>query len=97
MSVFPGRAQSATWLAVRKHINAKTAGCGAAGQSLLLAHDEFTKKPVLDETGRLIMIWAQAPYLEPAALWDGTSSGGLSMGKDVVGEESDCILCHFIV
>ena len=37
-----------------KHINSKNADYGAAEQYLLFEHDEFTMKPVLDETGRLI-------------------------------------------
>ena len=36
------------------HINSKNADYGAAEQYLLFEHDEFTMKPVLDETGRLI-------------------------------------------
>ena len=42
------------WLATLKHINSKNADYGAAEQYLLFEHDEFTMKPVLDETGRLI-------------------------------------------
>ena len=34
--------------------NSKNADYGAAEQYLLFEHDEFTMKPVLDETGRLI-------------------------------------------
>jgi len=41
-------------LATLKHINSKNADYGAAEQYLLFEHDEFTMKPVLDETGRLI-------------------------------------------
>ena len=41
-------------MATLKHINSKNADCGAAEQYLLFEHDEFTMKPVLDETGRLI-------------------------------------------
>ena len=43
-----------TRLATLKHINSKNADYGAAEQYLLFEHDEFTMKPVLDETGRLI-------------------------------------------
>ena len=41
-------------MATLKHINSKNADYGAAEQCLLFEHDEFTMKPVLDETGRLI-------------------------------------------
>ena len=41
-------------MATLKHINSKNADYGAAVQYLLFEHDEFTMKPVLDETGRLI-------------------------------------------
>ena len=41
-------------MATLKHINSKNADYGAAAQYLLFEHDEFTMKPVLDETGRLI-------------------------------------------
>ena len=41
-------------MATLKHINSKNADYGAAEQYLLFEHDEFTMKPVLDETGRLI-------------------------------------------
>ena len=41
-------------MATLKHINSKNADYGAAEQYLLYEHDEFTMKPVLDETGRLI-------------------------------------------
>ena len=41
-------------MATLKHINSKNADYGAAEQNLLFEHDEFTMKPVLDETGRLI-------------------------------------------
>ena len=41
-------------MATLKHINSKSADYGAAEQYLLFEHDEFTMKPVLDETGRLI-------------------------------------------
>ena len=41
-------------LATLKHINSKNADYGAAEQYLLFEHDEFTMKPVFDETGRLI-------------------------------------------
>ena len=43
-----------TRLATLKHINSKNADYGAAEQYLLFEHDEFTMKPVLDESGRLI-------------------------------------------
>ena len=41
-------------MATLKHIGSKNADYGAAEQYLLFEHDEFTMKPVLDETGRLI-------------------------------------------
>ena len=41
-------------MATLKHINSKNADYGAAEQYLLFEPDEFTVKPVLDETGRLI-------------------------------------------
>ena len=41
-------------MATLKHINSKNADYGATEQYLLFEHDEFTMKPVLDETGRLI-------------------------------------------
>ena len=41
-------------MATLKHINSKNADYGAAEQYLLFEHDEFTMKPVLNETGRLI-------------------------------------------
>ena len=41
-------------MATLKHINSKNADYGAAEQYLLFEHDEFTMKPVLDETGRLV-------------------------------------------
>ena len=41
-------------MATLEHINSKNADYGAAEQYLLFEHDEFTMKPVLDETGRLI-------------------------------------------
>ena len=41
-------------MATLQHINSKNADYGAAEQYLLFEHDEFTMKPVLDETGRLI-------------------------------------------
>ena len=40
-------------MATLKHINSKNADYGAAEQYLLFEHDEFTMKPILDETGRL--------------------------------------------
>ena len=63
-------------MATLKHINSKNADYGAAEQYLLFEHDEFTMKPVLDETGRLIpvsythldvykrQIWYEAPEHE---------------------------------
>lgn len=42
-------------MATLKHINSKNADYGAAEQYLLFEHDEFTMKPVLDETGRLTL------------------------------------------
>ena len=42
-------------MATLKHINSKNADYGAAEQYLLFEHDEFTMKPVLDETGRLMI------------------------------------------
>ena len=42
-------------MATLKHINSKNADYGAAEQYLLFEHDEFTMKPVLDETGRLML------------------------------------------
>ena len=42
-------------MATLKHINSKNADYGAAEQYLLFEHDEFTMKPVLDESGRLIL------------------------------------------
>jgi len=41
-------------LATFKHISSKNADYGAAEAYLTFEHDEFTMKPVLDETGRLI-------------------------------------------
>ena len=41
-------------MATLKHINSKNADYGASEQYLLFEHDEFTMKPVLDETGRLM-------------------------------------------
>ena len=41
-------------MCIRDSINSKNADYGAAEQYLLFEHDEFTMKPVLDETGRLI-------------------------------------------
>ena len=41
-------------MATLKQINSKNADYGAAEQYLLFEPDEFTMKPVLDETGRLI-------------------------------------------
>ena len=41
-------------MAILKHISSKNADYGAAEQYLLFQHDEFTMKPVLDESGRLI-------------------------------------------
>ncbi len=42
-------------LATFKHISSKNADYGAAEQYLTFEHDEFTMKPTLDETGRLIL------------------------------------------
>ena len=41
-------------MAILKHFSSKNADYGAAEKYLLFQHDEFTIKPVLDETGRLI-------------------------------------------
>ena len=41
-------------MATFKHISFKNADYGAAEQYLTFEHDEFTMKPTLDETGRLI-------------------------------------------
>jgi Relaxase/Mobilisation nuclease domain. len=41
-------------LATLKHLGSKNADYGAAEAYLTFEHDEFTMKPVLDETGRLI-------------------------------------------
>ena len=41
-------------LATFKHLSSKNADYGAAEKYLLFEHDEFTNKPVLDESGRLI-------------------------------------------
>ena len=41
-------------LATFKHLSSKKADYGAAEKYLLFEHDEFTNKPVLDESGRLI-------------------------------------------
>ena len=41
-------------MAILKHFGSKNADYGAAEKYLLFQHDEFTMKPVLDETGRLI-------------------------------------------
>ncbi len=43
-------------MATLKHLGSKNADYGAAEQYLLFEHDEFTMKPVLDETGRLIPV-----------------------------------------
>ena len=43
-----------TLLATFKHISSKNADYGAAEQYLTFEHDEFTMKPTLDETGRLV-------------------------------------------
>ena len=45
-------------MATLKHLGSKNADYGAAEQYLLFEHDEFTMKPVLDETGRLIPPYA---------------------------------------
>ena len=44
-----------TLLATFKHISSKNADYGAAEAYLTFEHDEFTMKPTLDETGRLIL------------------------------------------
>ena len=41
-------------LATFKHLSSKNADYGAAEKYLLFEHDEFTNKPVFDESGRLI-------------------------------------------
>ena len=41
-------------LATFKHLSSKNADYGAAEKYLLFEHDEFTNKPILDESGRLI-------------------------------------------
>ncbi len=41
-------------MATLKHINSKNADYGALSNTCSFEHDEFTMKPVLDETGRLI-------------------------------------------
>ena len=41
-------------MATFKHISSKNADYGAAEQYLTFEHDEFTMKPTLDETGRLV-------------------------------------------
>ena len=41
-------------LATFKHLSSKNSDYGAAEKYLLFEHDEFTNKPVLDESGRLI-------------------------------------------
>ena len=41
-------------LATFKHLSSKNADYGSAEKYLLFEHDEFTNKPVLDESGRLI-------------------------------------------
>lgn len=41
-------------MATFKHISSKNADYGAAEKYLTFAHDEFSMKPTLDETGRLI-------------------------------------------
>ena len=42
-------------MATFKHISSKNADYGAAEAYLTFEHDEFTMKPTLDETGRLIL------------------------------------------
>ena len=42
-------------MATFKHISSKNADYGATEQYLTFEHDEFTMKPTLDETGRLIL------------------------------------------
>ena len=41
-------------LATFKHLSSKNADYGAAEKYLLFEHDEFTNKPIFDESGRLI-------------------------------------------
>ncbi len=41
-------------LATFKHLSSKNSDYGAAEKYLLFEHDEFTNKPILDESGRLI-------------------------------------------
>ena len=41
-------------MATFKHISSKNADYGAAEQYLTFEHDEFTMRPTLDETGRLV-------------------------------------------
>ena len=42
-------------LATFKHLSSKNADYGAAEKYLLFEHDEFTNKPVLDESGGLFL------------------------------------------
>ena len=41
-------------MAILKHISSKNANYGDAEKYLTFEHDEFTMKPTLDETGRLV-------------------------------------------
>ena len=41
-------------MATFKHLSSKNADYGAAEKYLLFEHDEFTNKPVFDESGRLL-------------------------------------------
>ena len=56
-------------MATLKHINSKNADYGAAEQYLLFEHDEFTMKPVLDETGRLIPLLTKFLICFKCAIW----------------------------
>ena len=42
-------------MATFKHISSKNADYGATEQYLTFEHDEFTMKPTLDESGRLML------------------------------------------
>ena len=46
-------------MAILKHFSSKNADYGAAEKYLLFQHDEFTMKPVLDETGRLMLMYGK--------------------------------------
>ena len=54
-------------MATLKHLSSKNADYGAAEQYLLFQHDEFTGKPILDESGRLV---PREDYTTPRAYWD---------------------------